>query len=66
MALTRENLGARVAAPPYADELGPLVGGIERAYVCGSAGFASFAERLLGEAGVRRDVIRVEQFGASG
>ena len=66
VALTRENLGARVAAPPYADELGPLVGGIDRAYVCGSAGFASFAERLLGEAGVRRDVIRVEQFGASG
>ena len=55
-----------MASPPYVEELGPLVDGIERAYVCGSAGFASFAERLLGEAGVRRDVIRVEQFGASG
>jgi len=66
LALTRENLGDRVAAPPHAEEVGPLVDGIERAYVCGTAGFASFAERLLGEAGVRRDVIRVEQFGASG
>ena len=66
VALTRENLGDRVASPPYVEELGLLVDGIERAYVCGSAGFASFAERLLGEAGVRRDVIRVEQFGASG
>jgi ferredoxin-NADP reductase len=55
-----------VAAPPYVDEIGAHVDGIERAYVCGSAGFASFAERLLGEAGVRRDIIRVEQFGASG
>ena len=66
LALTRENLGDRVASPPHAEEVGPLVDGIERAYVCGTAGFASFAERLLGEAGVRRDVIRVEQFGASG
>ena len=55
-----------MASPPYVDELAALVEGVERAYVCGSAGFASFAERLLGEAGVRRDVIRVEQFGASG
>ena len=66
LALTRENLGDRVASPPYVEEIGTLVDGIGRAYVCGSAGFASFAERLLGEAGVRRDVIRVEQFGASG
>jgi ferredoxin-NADP reductase len=34
--------------------------------VCGSVGFASFAGRILGEAGVRSDVVRVEQFGASG
>jgi len=66
VALTRENLGERVASPPYVDEVGPLVERAERAYVCGSAGFASFATRLLGEAGVRSDVIRVEQFGASG
>ncbi|CUR56998.1 Flavodoxin reductase family protein [metagenome] len=66
VALTRENLNGRVAAPPYLDELAPLTVGAERAYVCGSVGFASFATRLLGEAGVRADTIRVEQFGASG
>ena len=66
VALTRDNLGDRVASPPYVDEVRPLVDGIERAYVCGSAGFASFAERLLAESGARRDVVRVEQFGASG
>ena len=66
VALTRENLGDRVAAPPYPDELGPLVEGVERAYVCGSVGFATYATRLLGEAGVRSDVIRIEQFGATG
>ena len=66
MALTRENLGSRVAAPPYPSELEPLVTGVERAYVCGSVGFASYATRLLGEVGVRTDVIRVEQFGATG
>jgi ferredoxin-NADP reductase len=66
IALTRENLDGRVAAPPYLDELEPLVVGAERAYVCGSVGFASFATRLLGEAGVRTDSIRVEQFGVTG
>ncbi len=66
VALTRENHDGRVAAPPYVEELAPLAEGAERAYVCGSVGFASFATRLLGEAGVRADTIRVEQFGASG
>jgi ferredoxin-NADP reductase len=66
VALTRENLDGRVSAPPYLDELEPLVAGAERAYVCGSVGFASYATRLLGEAGVRIDAIRVEQFGATG
>ncbi|MGA8248194.1 MAG: FAD-binding oxidoreductase, partial [Nocardioides sp.] len=47
VALTRENLGPRVAAPPYPSEVLPLTAGVERAYVCGSVGFASFAERLL-------------------
>ena len=64
--LTRENLGRRVAAPPYLSELQPLTTGADRAYVCGSVGFASFATRLLGEAGVRSDLVRVEQFGATG
>jgi ferredoxin-NADP reductase len=66
VALTRENLGDRVAAPPYLEEIEPLVAGTERGYVCGSVGFASFATRLLGEAGVRADTIRVEQFGETG
>lgn len=66
VALTRENLGSRVAAPPYPDELVDLVDGVERAYVCGSVGFASFAQRVLGEAGMRADAIRVEQFGITG
>jgi ferredoxin-NADP reductase len=66
VALTRQNLGTRVAHPPYPDEVEALTAGVERAYVCGSVGFASFATRLLGEAGVRSEVIRVEQFGATG
>ncbi|WP_238343089.1 FAD-binding oxidoreductase [Nocardioides cynanchi] len=66
VALTRENLGDRVAHPPYPDEIERLAAGVERAYVCGSVGFASFATRLLGEVGVRSDAIRVEQFGATG
>ena len=52
IALTRENLGDRVAAPPYPDEVESYVAGAERAYVCGSVGFASYATRLLGESGV--------------
>lgn len=66
VALTRENLGTRVAAPPYPSEVEPLTAGAERAYVCGSVGFASYATRLLGEVGVRSEVVRVEQFGATG
>ena len=66
VALTRENLDGRVAAPPYPEEVVPLVDGAGRAYVCGSVGFASYAQRLLGESGMRADAIRVEQFGASG
>ncbi len=63
---TRENLGSRVAAPPYPDEVVDLAEGIERAYVCGSVGFASYAQRLLGEIGVVASTIRVEQFSAWG
>ncbi|WP_338087790.1 FAD-binding oxidoreductase [Nocardioides lijunqiniae] len=66
VALTRENLGDRVAAPPYPEEIAALADGVERAYVCGSVGFASYATRLLGEIGVRSDTIRIEQFGATG
>lgn len=66
VALTRENLGDRVAAPPYPSELEPLLDGVERAYVCGSVGFASYAVRTLTELGVATDLVRVEQFGATG
>lgn len=66
VALTRENLGERVAAPPYPSELEPLLDGVERAYVCGSVGFASYAVRTLTELGVPAETIRVEQFGATG
>lgn len=69
VALTRENLGSRVAAPPYPEEVRDLVElptPAERAYVCGSTGFASFATRVLGEAGMRASEIRVEQFGPTG
>jgi ferredoxin-NADP reductase len=66
IALTRENRGDRVAAPPYPDELAAYVDGAERAYVCGSVGFASFATRLLEDGGVSADAIRVEQFGETG
>ncbi|MCW2756393.1 MAG: Flavodoxin reductase family protein [Nocardioidaceae bacterium] len=66
VALTRENRDGRYAAPPYADEVAPLVEGAERAFVCGSVGFSSFAQRLLGEVAVRAETIRVEQFGSTG
>jgi ferredoxin-NADP reductase len=61
--LTRENHDSRVAAPPYPSEVEPLAAHVERAYVCGSVGFASFATRLLGEVGVPAELVRVEQFG---
>ena len=71
VALTRENQplpdgSERVAAHIYPEELVPLADGIERAYVCGSVGFVSFVGRILGEAGVRSDTVRVEQFGPTG
>lgn len=71
IALTRENHlqadgSERVAAHLYPDEIVPLAEGIERAYVCGSVGFVSFVGRILGEAGVRSDTVRVEQFGPTG
>ncbi|MDX6276486.1 MAG: hypothetical protein QOJ72_614 [Nocardioidaceae bacterium] len=63
IALTRENHDDRVAAHIYPDELAALTDEVERAYVCGSVGFVSFVGRILGEAGVRSDIVRVEQFG---
>lgn len=66
IALTRENHAGRVAAHIYPDEIAALATGVERAYVCGSVGFVSFVGRILGEAGVRSDLVRVEQFGPTG
>lgn len=71
IALTRENQPQadgteRVAAHIYPDEIAELAVDVERAYVCGSVGFVSFAGRSLGEAGVRSDSVRVEQFGPTG
>jgi ferredoxin-NADP reductase len=65
VALTRENHGGRVAAHLYPEEIAELAKGTERAYVCGSVGFVSFVGRILGEAGVPADVVRVEQFSPS-
>lgn len=66
VALTRENLGLRVAAPPYPDEVAPLLDGVEAAFVCGSVGFVGYATRLLQEQAFPADAIRVEQFGVTG
>jgi ferredoxin-NADP reductase len=66
VALTRENLGSRVAAPPYPDEVAPLLDGAEHAFVCGSVGFVGYATRLLQEQAFPADAIRVEQFGVTG
>ena len=71
IALTQENRTdasgtERVSAPPYPDEVAPLVEGTSLAYVCGSVGFVGYASRLLAESGVRADTVRVEQFGATG
>lgn len=70
IALTRENQPVqgerdRVAAHIYPDEVVALAVGMEQAFVCGSVGFVSFAGRILGEAGIRSDAVRVEQFGPS-
>ncbi len=65
IALTRENHHDRVAAHIYPDEVEALARGADRAYVCGSVGFVSFAGRILTDAGIAEDRVRVEQFGPS-
>ncbi|WP_307814377.1 FAD-binding oxidoreductase [Nocardioides baculatus] len=66
IAHTRHEVGDRPPGPPAADELAPLLAGVELAYVCGSARFAGFAEDLLLEAGFSPEAIRVERFGVTG
>ncbi len=63
IAYTRRDTDARPAGPVTSEELLPLVDGVELAYVCGSARFASYAEQLLLECGVAPGAIRVERFG---
>jgi ferredoxin-NADP reductase len=63
---TRHASGTRAPGPPTADELAPLLDGIDLAYVCGSSRFAALAEGLLMECGMDPESIRVEQFGATG
>ncbi len=66
LAFTREATADRPAGAPTAAELTPLLEGVELAYVCGSARFASYAESLLLDCGVEAGAIRVERFGPTG
>ncbi|MWJ02611.1 oxidoreductase [Clavibacter michiganensis subsp. michiganensis] len=63
---TRERHGARGFGRLRADEVAGLAAGARVALVCGSTAFAGGATRLLLDAGVGRDAIRIEQFGPSG
>jgi ferredoxin-NADP reductase len=65
--LTRAEYGDRPAGRITPDDVGRLVGnGHDAAYVCGSAGFAEAASRLLVDLGVPAQRVRVERFGPSG
>jgi ferredoxin-NADP reductase len=66
LAWTRQDTEDRPAGPPSADDLAPLLSGVEVAYVCGSARFAAYAETLLVECGLDPQSIRVERFGPTG
>jgi ferredoxin-NADP reductase len=57
--------GRRAGRLTLADLPSPLLPAVT-AYVCGSSGFADAASRLLVEAGVPVDRIRVERFGPTG
>ena len=66
LAYTRHDTPDRPAGAPTAAEVTPLLDGVELAYVCGSARFASYAETLLVDCGVDPQAIRVERFGPTG
>jgi ferredoxin-NADP reductase len=57
---------ARPAGRLTADDLAPLVVPGATAYVCGSARFADAASRLVVEAGIPVERVRVERFGPTG
>lgn len=66
VAYTRRDTDTRPAGAPTRAEITPLLEGVERAYVCGSARFAAYAETLLLDLGVPAGDIRVERFGPTG
>ena len=66
IALTRTRHGDRPAGRLSAQELRPLATCHETTFVCGSAGFAEFASRLLVDLGCASADVRVERFGPSG
>ncbi|WNV76551.1 FAD-binding oxidoreductase [Geodermatophilus sp. DSM 44513] len=66
VATTREGHGVRPPGRLTAADLVPLWEPGQTAYVCGSAGFADSAGRLLVELGYPATDVRVETFGASG
>jgi ferredoxin-NADP reductase len=66
VALTRTRYRDRPAGRLTAGELRPLATCHETTFVCGSAGFAEFASRLLVDLGCASADVRVERFGPSG
>jgi ferredoxin-NADP reductase len=66
LAFTRHDTDTRPAGSPTQDELEPLVADLDRAYVCGSARFAAYAETLLVDCRMDPQSIRVERFGPTG
>lgn len=66
IALSRTDQPGRPAGRLTATELQPLVVASATTFVCGSAGFAEFASRLLVELGCPAADVRVERFGPSG
>lgn len=66
VATTRERHGVRGFGRLRPEEVADLAAGARVAFVCGSTAFAGGATRLLLDAGVPREAIRVEQFGPSG
>lgn len=67
LVLTRAEHDGRPAGRVVADDVRPaLEGHTTAAYVCGSAGFAESASRMLVELGVPASAVRVERFGPTG
>jgi ferredoxin-NADP reductase len=65
-AFSRTASTGRPAGRLGAGDLASLVGSGAAAFVCGSAGFAESASRLLVDLGMPADAVRVERFGPTG